>query len=88
MFSGEKKGEIQNEDLHFAGISDGAVIGYFTNKTALQKAIAQNWATLGGYQKRDFCREFYNRFYRNDIFSNPDKYLECGEIEVANANEF
>lgn len=67
---------------------DSSVIGYFTNKTALQKAIAQNWATLGGYQKRDFCREFYNRFYRNDIFSKPDQYLECGEIEVANANEF
>lgn len=67
---------------------DSSVIGYFTNKTALQKAIAQNWATLGGYQKRDFCREFYNRFYRNDIFSKPDQYLECGVIEVVNANEF
>lgn len=68
--------------------SESEVIGYFTNKTALQKAIAKNWERLGGYQKRDFCREFYNLYFRRDMFSNPGKYLECGEIEVVNANEF
>ena len=71
---------------------DAWVIGYFTNKAALQKAITQNWATLGGYQWQDFCRAFHNYFCREDTLGNwrvnPDMYLECGEIEVAVANEY
>ena len=67
---------------------DSWVIGYFTSKAKLQKAIAHHWETLGGYNRQDFNRAFYNRYYVGDECSYPDMYLECGEIEVATANEY
>ena len=63
------------------------VIGYFTNKAALQKAIFKYRDVLGLYDKQAFQREFYNAYYLNNRFSSPDGYMDCGTIEVVNANE-
>lgn len=64
------------------------VIGYFTNKATLQKAILENRDVLGIYDKQAFQREFYKDFYLNDPFSSPDSYMECGSIERVTANEY
>lgn len=64
-------------------LADGWIIGTFTNKRALRRAIKLHADEMGIYD----LAEFYRAFDKGDWFS-VNTYADTGAVEIVDANHY
>ena len=64
--------------------ADEAIVGYYTSKAQLLKAVKRNADIVG---LEDWTREAFYREWARDRIGYAGGMLETGDIEVVTANE-